>query len=116
GKIAFDFDVRNIKLGERTKDAGELGIANSDKGQHIHFIIDDQPYSAHYKSKFDYELDEGRHILVAFPARSYHMSRKNKDAVVVKKLTVGHPDNDQYKDFDTSSPTLIYSRPKGTYE
>lgn len=116
GKIKFKFDVENIKLGEQTKDAGENGLANSDKGQHIHFIIDDKPYMAFYEGSFEKELKEGTHVLVAFPARSYHMSVKNKNAFIAKKLTVGQPDNKQYKDLDLSEPTLIYSRPKGTYK
>lgn len=116
GEISFKFDVENMKLGEQTKDAGQNGLANSEDGQHIHFIIDNEPYMAFYEDDFKKKLDKGVHTLVAFPARSYHMSVKNKDAYVAKKLTVGDADNDQFEDVDFSEPTLVYSRPKGTYK
>ncbi len=115
GEINFNFDVTNLKLGEQTPGADKIGLANSGKGQHIHFILDGQPYMAFYEDDFAQKLSEGTHLLVAFPARSYHMSIKNKDAVIAKKLTVGQADN-QFKDVDLTQPTLVYSRPKGTYK
>lgn len=115
GKVKFNFDVKNLKLGEKTKGAGENGLAHSEKGQHIHLIIDDKPYTAHYKSSFEQEMSEGDHVVVAFPARSYHMGIKNDNSFVAKKLTVGNPSKDQMMDVDLSAPHLIYSRPKGTY-
>lgn len=115
--IQFKFDVENMELGEQTKDADNKDIANSDDGQHIHFIVDDEPYSAHYEDSFEKDLDEGNHIIVAFPARSYHMGIKNKNAFVAKKLEVGNPSSeDEGDDVDLDDKTLIYSRPKGTYE
>lgn len=117
GEVEFNFDVEGMDLGEQTKDADKIGLANGEDGQHIHFIIDDEPYMAFYEDDFKKDLDEGSHILVAFPARSYHMSIKNKDAFVAKKFIVGDASNDSYEDLDLENdPTLIYSRPKGTYE
>lgn len=115
GKVNFKFDVKNLKVGEQTDDAGENGLANSGKGQHIHVIVDNKPYTAHYKATFEQDIKTGEHLIVAFPARSYHMSIKNKDAVAVKKLTVGEPSESQKMTVDLSAPHLIYSRPKGTY-
>lgn len=115
GKQHFNFKVKGMKLGEQTKGADKLGIANAEDGQHIHFIIDNKPYMAFYEKDFEQDLAEGTHTLVAFPARSYHMSVKNKDAVVAKKIQVGNAKTDQFKDVDFKKPTLIYSRPKGDY-
>lgn len=112
--IDFVFDVQNYELGAQT-DSDLTGIlANSAKGQHIHFIVDNDPYSAHYEQIFKKELEEGTHFLVAFLSRSYHESVKNPNAFVAKKVIVGQESADA-PDVDFSKPTLIYSRPKGTY-
>lgn len=116
GTVDFKFEVQNMEIGEGTPDEEERGLAYGEEGQHIHFIIDNEPYMAHYSTEFSHELDEGIHTLVAFPARSYHMSVKNDGAVIAKKLTVGNPDQDQYENVDFTKPTLIYSRPKGDYK
>lgn len=109
-KVDFDFKVENYNLGVQTDGAGENGLANSGKGQHIHFILDNAPYSAHYESKFSKQIEEGHHVLLAFLSRSYHESVKN--AFLVQPITVGEPEGDAP---DLSAPHLFYSRPKGTY-
>lgn len=109
-EVNFDFDVENYELGVQTKGAGVNGLANSAKGQHIHFILDNAPYSAHYESSFTKQIGEGHHVLLAFLSRSYHESVKN--AFLVKPLTIGEPEGDAP---DLSAPHLFYSRPKGTY-
>jgi hypothetical protein len=112
--INFNFDIENYKLGVQTESENAKILANSGKGQHIHFILNNQPYSAHYESNFKKNIPEGSHHLVAFLSRSYHESVKNKNSVFVKNLIVG----ETYKDSiapDMNTPTLIYSRPKGNY-
>ena len=108
----FDFEVTNYELGIQTEDANSRGIANSGKGQHIHFILDNGPYSAHYESSFTKKLDTGMHVFLAFLSRSYHESVKNSDAFVVQVLPVGV---ESQSDFDYDAPHLFYSRPKGVY-
>ncbi|MEP2349214.1 MAG: hypothetical protein ABJH96_15580, partial [Algoriphagus sp.] len=67
GEVDFAFEVKDYNLGEVTERMGMAEkLANSDKGQHIHFILDNQPYSAHYESEFKREMPEGTHYLVAF--------------------------------------------------
>jgi hypothetical protein len=90
-------------------------LANSGKGQHIHFILDNDPYSAHYEPSFTKDLEPGNHLLVAFLSRSYHESVKNDNSFVAKKLTVGDAQDDELANLDLTKPHLIYSRPKGTY-
>ena len=108
--VSHDFKVKNYELGVQTPGAGENGLANSGKGQHIHYILDNAPYSAHYEASFSKEIEEGHHVLLAFLSRSYHESVKN--AFLVKPMTIGEPEGDAP---DLTSEHLFYSRPKGTY-
>lgn len=114
-EVNFDFKVENYELGAQTESANAGVLANSGKGQHIHFILNNQPYSAHYEPSFSKELPDGVHHLVAFLSRSYHESVKNENSVVVKKVEVGANPQD-IAGLDMDAPTLIYSRPKGTYK
>ncbi len=115
GENMFKFVVENYQLGEQTPAAVDLGMANSPKGQHIHFILDNSPYSAHYEPEFTKELTDGHHVLLAFLSRSYHESVKNPDAFVVRQFVVGEPEGG-YQEADLNAPHMFYSRPKGTYK
>ena len=114
GEVNFNFTVSDYELGAQTDSPNAQQLANSGKGQHIHFILNNQPYSAHYEAAFTKEIPNGVHHLVAFLSRSYHESVKNDNSVVVKKLEVG-PDAQDTIGLNMEAPTLIYSRPKGTY-
>ena len=111
---SFDFAVGNYELGAQTEGADTRGIANSGKGQHIHFIVNNGPYSAHYEPTFTKEMEEGQYVLLAFLSRSYHESVKNADAFWIDVVTVGEPA--EVADIDLTAPHLFYSRPKGTYK
>lgn len=114
GEVDFNFTVNNYELGAQTGGPNAEKLANSGKGQHIHFILNNQPYSAHYEPNFKKEIPDGVHHLVAFLSRSYHESVKNENSVVVKKMEIGSNPQDNVG-LDMEAPTLIYSRPKGTY-
>jgi len=62
--------------------------ANSGKGQHIHLIIDNEPYAAKYEAEFEYDVADGTHYLLAFLSRSYHESIKHPTAAKVAKIAV----------------------------
>ncbi|MDX1666337.1 MAG: hypothetical protein R3350_03875 [Saprospiraceae bacterium] len=109
----FNFSVSNYELGVQTPDADQKMCANSDQGQHIHLIVDRQPYAAKYVSSFEYEIADGEHYLLAFLSRSYHESIKNGTAHIAQKVTV--EDNSITASEDISEHMLFYSRPKGTY-
>lgn len=94
-----------------------------DPGQHIHLILDNEPYiavrdvskpidlNALVEKELKKPLSEGTHVLRAFPGRAQHESVKDDAAFAV---TVFH-----YKkkspDFawNPKAPLLTYSRPKG---
>ena len=100
-------------MGAQTSNAKENGLANSGKGQHIHFILNNGPYSAHYESNFDKVLDPGNNVILSFLSRSYHESLKNAEAFSLIQLNPNEQEDDS---IDLSSPLMFYSRPKGTYE
>ncbi|MEM1119812.1 MAG: phosphopeptide-binding protein [Bacteroidota bacterium] len=109
----FGFNVSNYQLGAQTPDAGDLMCANSGKGQHIHLIFDDAPYSAQYTNIFDFNKEDGRYYMLAFLGKSYHESIKTPDAYVAHRVSVR--DNSIYARSTIKDPVLFYSRPKGTY-
>ena len=108
-KYNFSFDIKNYDLGIQTKKEFNYDLANSGKGQHIHFILNNGPYSAHYDQNFDYELPDGNNLVLAFLSRSYHESIKNPNAYILTQI------GDSNK-INLESEFLFYSRPKGTYE
>ena len=108
--VDFNFKVDNYNLGEQTPTAGENGLANSGGGQHIHFILNNQPYHAYYEPTVSKDIPVGNHVLLSFLSRSYHESVKN--AFLVTPLKVGEPEGEAP---DLSAPHMFYSRPKGTY-
>lgn len=107
----FRFGVDNYDLAINTSDPLSGQCANSGKGQHIHFILNNEPYSAHYNAEFKKQLPAGNNVLLAFLSRSYHMSVKSKDAYVLAEFNAG----DNMDEFDQSAPHMFYSRPKGAY-
>lgn len=115
GDINFDFDIEGTyELGSQTLDADIKGCANSNQGQHIHVIVDNNPYTAHYNSEFTRPITRpGNHVVLAFLSRSYHESIKSPGAYVLQQLTVGDVEK---KEVDLSGPQMFYSRPKGTYK
>jgi len=91
--------------------------------QHVHLIMDNHPYKPLYDTKAPVKLsdlmngdpiNEGEHILVAFPSRGNHESVKNlKDALAILSFWVGKKGTTPT---DLKKPMLIFSRPKGDYK
>ncbi|MBI1225970.1 MAG: hypothetical protein GC192_12110 [Bacteroidetes bacterium] len=113
GKFSFKYSGVGYKLGDQTPDATSKMCANSAKGQHIHLIVDDQPYVAEYTPDFELAIPDGEHTIVAFLSRSYHESIKKGKAFIAKKVMV--KDGSITKSEEIKEPMLIYSRPKGDY-
>lgn len=112
GEFTFQFAVENYELMQQTPEAAERHCANSQKGQHIHFILNNAPYQAHYQPEFKAELMEGNNVVLAFLSRSYHESIKQENAFILKNFPIG----ENVAPFDVTAKHLFYSRPKGTYE
>jgi hypothetical protein len=113
GKFNFDVQGSSYTLGEQTSDAPQKMCANSAEGQHIHLIVDNEPYAAKYTSEFDYDITDGEHYLLAFLSRSYHESIKTADASIAVKAKV---ENKTIQDIEPIEDAMVfYSRPKGTY-
>ena len=107
---SFNFKTSNFRLGEKTNNPFQL--AASKKGQHIHFIINNNPYSAHYSPVVNKKLAESNNVILAFLARSFHESVKNNDAFYAARISNNKNQLIQTKIEDA---VLFYSRPKGTY-
>lgn len=60
-------------------------------GNHIHVILDNQPYEAFYNLEHEFELRnvaDGEHTIRVFPSRPWHESYKNEGAFQMVKFTV----------------------------
>ena len=85
-------------------------------GQHIHVILDNQPYFAHYDSSKAWlfkNIPPGTHTIRAFPSRPWHESIKEPGAFAMVTFHVGAKDGKNTP--LPGVPLLTYSRPKGKY-
>lgn len=113
-KGGFDFDISgDYELGEQTSDAKLKMCANSAKGQHIHLIVDKEPYAAKYVAEFEHPVADGDHKMLAFLSRSYHESIKAPGASMA--LNVSVKNGTIASSTPITEPAVFYSRPKGTY-
>jgi len=103
----------SYKLGEQTTDADAKQCANSKDGQHLHLILDNEPYVAKYESSFTIDIADGDHNLLCFLSRSYHESIKTPAAHRAALVTVKN--KSITKSSEIQGPMLFYSRPKGLY-
>lgn len=104
---------KTYKLGEQTSDANQKSCANSAEGQHLHLIIDNEPYIAKYESSFTQDIPDGDHYLLTFLSRSYHESLKHPEASKSGLVTI--KDKSIVANKPIEGPVLFYSRPKGLY-
>ena len=75
-------------------------------GNHIHVILDNQPYEAYYNIDQPFELRnvaDGEHTLRVFPSRPWHESFKNDGAFAMVKFTVKNGGGDATKPATTNS-------------
>lgn len=112
GPTMFNFELTEYELKDQTAAEKAKQIANSAKGQHIHFIVNNAPYQAKYEPQFEAELLEGNNVVLAFLSKSFHESVKNEKAFYFHNFYVGEGENE----FNESAPHLFYSRPKGEYK
>ncbi len=115
GEVAFDYQITNFQLTKMSGGPRMAQMANSMKGQHIHNIVDNEPYTAHYDTKFTKAIPDGQHVVLSFLSRSYHESLKHRGAYDLRIINVGNTPPAATPIIDTKAPNLFYSRPKDTY-
>ena len=79
-------------------------------GNHIHVILDNQPYEAYYNLDQPFELRnvaDGDHTLRVFPSRPWHESYKNLGAFQMVKFSVKNGGADASKPATTNSGQQI---------
>lgn len=78
----------------------KMGKDESGMGNHVHVILDNQPYAAHYMWDEGFELrnvTDGEHTLRMFPSRPWHQSYKNEGAFRMIRFTVRNGGADETK-------------------
>lgn len=92
-------------------------------GQHVHLILDDEPYiairdltqpldlNALVQQHLGHELGEGTHVLRMFPSRAHHESVKDPGAFAM--VVFHYRSRTEGFEMDPTAPLLTYSRPKG---
>jgi hypothetical protein len=94
-----------------------------DKGQHIHVILDNEPYEADHEPDKPFSpengslsnLKPGLHTLRAFPGREWHESIKQTDGAAFDMVAFYVKSRPSGPEIDLKAPLLTYSRPKGEY-
>lgn len=79
-------------------------------GNHIHVILDNQPYEAYYSLDQEFELrnvTDGEHTLRVFPSRPWHESYKNAGAFQMVKFAVKNGGGDPAKPTTTNSGSTM---------
>ncbi len=114
GAVSFTYQINNYQLTAQTE-GGSHDHANSAQGQHIHNIVDNEPYTAHYTPTFTKPVKDGNHVVLSFLSRSFHESLKHKKAYDLRVVNVGGNSTGPGTAFNTGAPHLFYSRPKGEY-
>ncbi|MEZ5345915.1 MAG: hypothetical protein R2681_10215 [Pyrinomonadaceae bacterium] len=89
-KVKIGGDLKGLKMGKDESGAGN----------HVHVILDNQPYVAHYMWDEGFELrnvTDGEHTLRLFASRPWHESYKDTKAFKIIKFTVKDGKADETK-------------------
>ncbi len=96
-KLALSGDLKGYK---------PMKDMSTGMGNHIHVILDNQPYEAYYNLDEEFELrniSDGEHTLRVFPSRPWHESFKNAGAFQMVKFTVKNGGADATKPATTNA-------------
>jgi hypothetical protein len=115
GEVPFNYQISNFLLTKMSGGPHMAEMANSAKGQHIHNIVDNEPYTAHYETTFSKAIPDGQHAVLSFLSRSYHESLKHRGAYDLRIINVGNGARPTTPIINVNGPNLFYSRPKDTY-
>ncbi|MCY7348887.1 MAG: hypothetical protein LH614_22075 [Pyrinomonadaceae bacterium] len=95
-----------LALGGDLKGYKPMKDMTTGMGNHIHVILDNQPYEAYYNLDTEFELRnvaDGQHTLRFFPSRPWHESYKNAGAFQMVKFTVKNGGADTTKPATTNA-------------
>lgn len=95
-----------LNLGGDLKGYKPMKNMTTGMGNHIHVILDNQPYEAYYNLDQDFELRnvaDGEHTLRIFPSRPWHESYKNDGAFQMVRFTVKNGGGDSTNPTTTNS-------------
>ncbi len=119
--------LEGYSLGTNSSFPRAKQIANSDRGQSLHIVVDDKPYFPvsspgidpydevsdyfvqSYKFLLPFDLKDGIHTLRIYCARSFGESLKNAGSFDSVYFYVGKKDNQKSVDLD--GPMLTYNEP-----
>ncbi len=129
--VAIQVFLEGYPLGTDSDFPRRHEISNDKSGQSLHVVIDNYPYfelneafvtsiddSEEYYDQileFDipFELSPGKHVIRAFPARSFGESLKDEGTMGVSIFYYGEATETPGMDID--QPFLTYNEPQGTY-
>lgn len=116
GEIIASSTVKiKVKVGGDLK----MGKNEAGAGNHVHVILDNQPYAAHYMWDEGFELrnvTDGEHILRMFPSRPWHESYKNDGAFKIIKFSVKDGRADETKPTTDDKGNTMADAKKDTAE
>ena len=99
-----------LELGGELMGYQPMKDPNTGMGNHIHVILDNQPYEAYYNLDQEFELknvSDGEHTLRVFPSRPWHESYKNAGAFQMVKFTVKNGGADTTKPAMTNANQMM---------
>jgi hypothetical protein len=104
-----------LNLGGDLKGYKPMKDPTTGMGNHIHVILDNQPYEAYYDLSQPFELRnvmEGKHTLRVFASRPWHESYKNPEAFKMISFTVKGGGGDASKPTTTNSGQVMSDNKK----
>lgn len=107
-KLALSGDLKGYKPG---KDPA------TSMGNHIHVILDNQPYEAYYNLDQPFELrnvSEGKHTIRVFASRPWHESYKNAGSFQMVTFTVKGGGSDASKPTTTNGGQVMADNRSGS--
>lgn len=130
--VNVQVNVEGFPLGVDSDFNRSKEIYNSDDGQTLRVVIDDQPFfiennslvDSFYDNQLYYEvtvnfqipftLKPGQHVMRIFPARSYGESMKGDNAF--RTLVFNYKNKKTSFNFNPNSPFLTYNEPQGHFK